>query len=82
MPLSLNEIRDRATAFAREYRDASRENAEAQSFWGDFFKVFGNNARRIGAFERPAQNLSSQSGRGRIDYLWKGVVLVEHKSRS
>ncbi|MCA3281458.1 MAG: class I SAM-dependent DNA methyltransferase [Roseomonas sp.] len=81
MPLSLNEIRDRATAFAREYRDASNENAEAQSFWGDFFKVFGINARRVGAFERPAQNLASQSGRGRIDYLWKGVVLVEHKSR-
>lgn len=81
MPLSLNEIRDRATAFAREYRDASNENADAQSFWGDFFKVFGINARRVGAFEKPAQNLASQSGRGRIDYLWKGVVLVEHKSR-
>ena len=81
MPLSLNEIRDRATAFAREYRDAANENAEAQSFWGDFFKVFGINARRVGAFEKPAQNLASQSGRGRIDYLWKGVVLVEHKSR-
>ena len=81
MPLSLNEIRDRATAFAREYRDASSENAEAQSFWGDFFKVFGINARRVGAFEKPAHNLFSQSGRGRIDYLWKGVVLVEHKSR-
>lgn len=81
MPLSLNEIRDRATAFAREYRDASSENAEAQSFWGDFFKVFGINARRVGAFEKPAQNLFSHSGRGRIDYLWKGVVLVEHKSR-
>ena len=81
MPLSLNEIRDRATAFAREYRDAANENADAQSFWGDFFKVFGINARRVGAFEKPAQNLASQSGRGRIDYLWKGVVLVEHKSR-
>lgn len=81
MPLSLNEIRDRATAFAREYRDAANENADAQSFWGDFFKVFGINARRVGAFEKPAQNLASHSGRGRIDYLWKGVVLVEHKSR-
>ena len=81
MPLSLNEIRDRATAFAREYRDAANENADAQSFWGDFFKVFGINARRVGAFEKSAQNLASHSGRGRIDYLWKGVVLVEHKSR-
>ena len=81
MTLSLNEIRDRAAAFAREYRDAVSEQADAQSFWRDFFAVFGLNARRLGAFERPAQNLFTASGRGRIDFLWKGVVLVEHKSR-
>jgi len=81
MPLSLNEIRDRAQAFAREYRDAASERADAQSFWKDFFATFGINARRVGAFERPAAHLFTASGRGRIDFLWKGVVLVEHKSR-
>ena len=81
MPLSLNEIRDRATAFARDYRDAASERADSQSFWGAFFAVFGLKARRIGAFERPARHLATASGRGRIDFLWKGVVLVEHKSR-
>ncbi|MCB4825478.1 type IIL restriction-modification enzyme MmeI [Roseicella aerolata] len=81
MPLSLNEIRARALAFVQEYRDAASERADAQSFWRDFFHVFGINARRVGAFERPVANLLTGSGRGRIDYLWKGVVLVEHKSR-
>jgi hypothetical protein len=79
--LSLNEIRERATAFAREYRDATSEHADSQSFWKEFFQVFGISARRVGAFETPVRNLLTASRRGRIDYLWKGRVLVEHKSR-
>ena len=78
---SLNEIRSRATKFARAYRDASKKNADSQSFWKDFFAVFGVNARRVGSFERPTRNLFTASGGGRIDFLWKGNVLVEHKSR-
>jgi hypothetical protein len=79
--LSLNEIRQRAQSFVLEYRDARSEQADAQSFWKDFFQVFGINARRVGAFEKPVRSLLTTGGRGRIDYLWKGVVLVEHKSR-
>ena len=81
MPLSPNEIRARAVAFATEYRDATSERADSQIFWRDFFDVFGINARRVGSFERPVRNLFTAGGRGRIDYLWKGRVLVEHKSR-
>jgi len=33
MPLSWNEIRDRAVAFSREWAGATSERAEAQSFW-------------------------------------------------
>ncbi len=79
--LSLNEIRQRAQGFVQEYRDATSESADAQSFWKDFFHVFGINARRVGSFEKPVRNLLTIAGRGRIDYLWKGNVLVEHKSR-
>lgn len=81
MPLSLNEIRDRATAFARDWQDASSERAEAQTFWNEFFQVFGLNRRRVAAFERPVTNLFTAGGRGRVDLLWKGKLLVEHKSR-
>ena len=81
MPLSLSEIRSRALAFAQEYRDATSERADSQIFWRDFFQVFGINARRVGSFEKPVRNLFNAAGRGRIDYLWKGTVLVEHKSR-
>lgn len=79
--LSLNEIRARAQGFVHDYRGATSEQADSQSFWKDFFQVFGIQARRVGSFERPVQNLLTVGGRGRIDYLWKGVVLVEHKSR-
>ncbi len=79
--LSLNEIRARAQGFVHDYRGATSEQADSQSFWKDFFQVFGIQARRVGSFERPVHNLLTTGGRGRIDYLWKGVVLVEHKSR-
>ena len=81
MPLSLNEIRDRAQRFAHEWRDAASERAESQSFWNGFFEVFGVNRRRVAVFERPVGLFASASGRGRIDLLWKGRLLVEHKSR-
>lgn len=82
MPLSLNEIRDRATAFVRDWRDdRGLERQEAQTFWNEFFAVFGLNRRRVATFEKPVADLLTPSRRGRVDLLWKGVVLVEHKSR-
>lgn len=78
MPLSLNEIRKRATLFAKDWEGVSDERAEAQSFWNDFFNVFGVSRRRVANFERPVKKIDG--GRGFIDLLWKGIVLVEHKS--
>jgi hypothetical protein len=40
MPLSWNEIKDRALAFSREWADETSEDAEAKSFWDAFFMVF------------------------------------------
>lgn len=79
MPLSLNEIRDRARAFAKEWAGETSERAEAQSFWNDFLKVFGVNRRRVAVFEQKAQRFSG-SKHGRIDVFWPGVMLAEHKS--
>ena len=46
MPLALNEIKDRALAFSREWKGERSENAEAQTFWNEFFNVFGVSRRR------------------------------------
>jgi len=78
-PLSWNEIKDRALAFSREWADEASEDAEAKSFWDGFFEVFGVPRRRVGSFERKVKKLDGKDGF--IDLLWKGVLLVEHKSR-
>ena len=77
-PISWNEIRSRAVAFSQEYKNATRENAEAQSFYNDFFNVFGISRRRVASFEEPVRKLGAK--RGRIDLFWKGVLLAEQKS--
>ncbi len=79
MPLSLNEIRARAFAFVKEWADEISEDAEAKSFWDGFFNVFGVQRRRVATFEEPVKKASGDGGY--IDLLWRGVLLVEHKSR-
>lgn len=79
MPLSLNEIRDRALAFSKEWADETNEDAEAKSFWDGFFNIFGISRRRTATFEERVHKLDNKDGY--IDLLWKGVVLIEHKSR-
>lgn len=79
MPLSWNEIRDRAVAFSKEWKDESSEDAEAKSFWDGFFHVFGITRRRVASFEEPVKKSDGKGGF--IDLLWKGMLVVEHKSR-
>ena len=79
MPLSWNEIRSRALAFSNEWQDEGSEQAESQSFWNDFFNLFGVSRRRVASFEKLAKKIDGKDGF--IDLLWKGVLLIEHKSR-
>jgi len=79
MPLSWNEIKTHANAFAKEWQDESREDAEAKSFWDAFFDVFGITRRRIASFEGPAKKSDGKGGF--VDLLWHGQLLIEHKSR-
>ena len=79
MPLSWNEIRHRAIAFSKEWTGAKRENAEKQTFWNEFFEVFGVKRRVVASFEEPVQKISGKYGY--IDLFWRGKLLVEHKSR-
>lgn len=78
MRLSWNEIRVRAAAFAAEWHDARYEKGETQSFYNEFFEVFGVRRRRVASFEEPVKLLGAK--RGFIDLFWKGVLLVEQKS--
>ena len=82
MLLSWNEIRQRAITFSRNWADpdhASRERAEAQTFWNEFFQVFGKSRRAVASFEESVKSLSGTPHR--IDIFWPGRLIGEHKSR-
>ena len=78
MRLSWNEIRARAAAFAREWSDAAYEKGEAQSFYNEFFELFGVRRRTVARYEEHVTRLDNSSGF--IDLFWPGVLLVEQKS--
>lgn len=78
MRLSWNEIRVRAASFARKWREASYEKGETQSFYNDFFQIFGVQRRNVARYETHVEKLDNRSGY--IDLFWPGVLIVEQKS--
>jgi len=78
MPISWNEIRQNAIRFSRDWAGVRSETAEKQTFWNEFFEVFGLRRRVVASFEEPVKNLSGDYDY--IDLFWRGKLLVEHKS--
>jgi hypothetical protein len=78
MPISWNEIRHNAIKFSREWAGVKSESAEKQTFWNEFFQVFGIKRRVVASFEEAVKKISGDYGR--IDLFWPGILLVEHKS--
>lgn len=76
--LSWNEIRVRARAFADEWAHAHYEKGETQSFYNDFFEVFGLKRRQVARFEEQVKTLKDTTGF--IDLFWPKILLVEQKS--
>ena len=79
MPLTWSEIRTNAQRFAHDWAGVSSERAEAQTFWNEFFAVFGVQRRRVAVYEKTVSRLK-HAGQGRIDVFWPGLMLAEHKS--
>ena len=78
MRLSWNEVRARAAAFATEWQDAAYEKGETQSFYNDFFEIFGVRRSSVARYEQHVTKLDDSSGF--IDLFWPGVLIVEQKS--
>lgn len=76
--INWNEIEDRALKFSKEWANVSSEKSDAQSFWNDFFYVFGKKRRELARFEQAVKKLNKKTGF--IDLFWEGVLIVEHKS--
>jgi hypothetical protein len=79
MRLGWNEIRVRARAFSAEWKSAHYEKGDTQTFYNEFFEIFGINRKRVAIFERKIE-LIERNKRGFIDLFWPGLLLVEQKS--
>ncbi len=77
--LTQSEIRNNAIAFVHEWKNETRERAESQTFWNEFFSIFGVIRKRVATFEKAVQKTNKNTGS--IDLFWKSKLLVEHKSR-
>ena len=78
MTLSTNEIRVRAAKFAEDWKDAHYERGETQSFYNDFFDIFGIKRSSVASYERQVKKLNNN--KGFIDLFWPKVLLIEQKS--
>ena len=70
MRLSTNEIVSRAKKFAHGWANASYEKGETQTFYNEFFEIFGVTRRHVARYEEPVKKLDDEaasstcSGRG------------------
>jgi hypothetical protein len=78
MRLGWDEIQRRAKSFSEEWEDAFYEKGETQSFYNEFFEIFGVRRRQVAVYEQRVKLLSNKHGF--IDLFWPGVLLVEQKS--
>ncbi|MDA8434273.1 MAG: hypothetical protein M0Z60_15115 [Nitrospiraceae bacterium] len=79
MPLSLNEMKDRALAFSREWAGEKAERAEAQTSWNEFFNVFGVSRRRVASLESrsaPTRKIAETPTRFHVENMPNGPYLV------
>ena len=77
VPLRWTEIRRRAGRFATKWAKAGYEKGETQSFYFDFFNIFGVPINAVAGFEA---RVELDGKRGFVDLFWKGKLIVEQKS--
>ena len=78
MRLGWDEIKRRARAFSEDWEDAHYEKGETQSFYNDFFDIFGIKRRRVATYEQRVKLLNNKSGF--MDLFWPRTLLIEQKS--
>ena len=68
----------RAAKFADEWKVAHYERGQTQTFYNEFFELFGVTRRRVASFEHGVD--LPENKRGYLDLFWKGKLLFEQKS--
>lgn len=80
MRLSWPEIRANAAAFSRDWAGKGYEKGETQSFYDEFFAVFGVPRKQVAVYEQRVKALDPSRTGGFIDLFWPGTLIVEQKS--
>ncbi|GAA5048323.1 N-6 DNA methylase [Erythrobacter westpacificensis] len=78
MRLGWDEIKRRAKVFSEEWKDAHYEKGETQTFYNEFFELFGIRRKQVAIYEQRVKLLKQKHGF--IDLFWPGTLLVEQKS--
>ncbi|AKQ40815.2 hypothetical protein CP97_00255 [Aurantiacibacter atlanticus] len=78
MRLGWDEIKRRAKTFSEEWKDSGFEKGETQTFYNEFFEIFGIKRKQVAIYEQRVKLLSQKHGF--IDLFWPGTLLVEQKS--
>ncbi|KQN07054.1 methylase [Sphingobium sp. Leaf26] len=80
MRLSWPEIRANAAHFSEEWRDQGYEKGQTQSFYDEFFAIFGVPRKQVASYEHRVKALDPRRTGGFIDLFWPGMLIVEQKS--
>jgi hypothetical protein len=78
MRLGWDEIRRRAKTFSEEWKDAHYERGQTQTFYNEFFEIFGIKRKQVAIYEQRVKLLNNKHGF--IDLFWPGTLLIEQKS--
>lgn len=79
MRLGWDEIKRRAKAFSERWQNAHYEKGETQTFYNEFFAIFGLDRKAVAIYEQRVKSIDANR-RGFIDLFWPGTLLVEQKS--
>ncbi len=77
--INKNEIRKRANYFSKRWEKEENERKEKDTFWNEFFTVFGLDRKNYAIFEQSVKKINNN--KGFIDLFWPGKLIVEHKSK-
>ena len=80
MALEWKEMHAKAAAFAERWKDETRESSESQTFYNEFFAIFGVDRKAVAAYQKLVRKTFFKGKYGFIDLFWPGVLLIEHKS--
>jgi hypothetical protein len=80
MRLSWPEIRANAARFSEEWKGKGYEKGQTQTFYDEFFAIFGVPRKQVAVYEQRVKALDAARTGGFIDLFWPGTLIVEQKS--